>query len=330
LALFGYDPLKYKLGRGILSALGIDFDLRQGDVAARINFATVDGKGNVVDRRAGRISSDTNRRLCERIRRGVELGFEGEFFLQTVSEHRAVLVLRGRDLGAHVRDTDPQSTGVKPPEPDALDDGSRNTAQIVRSFVNQTKKILGNEESANMILLRGFDGYEPFPSLESRFGLNGICIAEYPIYRGLSRLLGMEVASPPEGIDASFEMLSSLYGDDYDFYFLHIKKTDSTGENGDFGQKVEAIEMVDRLIPAVIDLHPDVLVVTADHSTPARMAVHSWHPVPLIISSRLARVDPAAAFDEYTCLQGALGVRPGMHLMGLALAHAGRLTKYGA
>ena len=330
LALFGYDPLTYTLGRGILSALGIDFDLHDGDVAARINFATVDAEGNVTDRRAGRISSDTNRRLCEKIGRSVELEFGGEFFLETVSEHRAVLILRGQDLGGNVCDTDPQSAGVRPLEPEALNDDSRTTANIVRSFVEQAREVLGKEDKANMVLLRGFDRYKPSPSLESRFGLNGICIAEYPMYRGLSRLLGMEVASPPEGIEASFKMLKSLYADPYDFYFLHIKKTDSSGEDGDFDKKVEAIETVDQLMPMVIDLHPDVLVVTGDHSTPARMAVHSWHPVPTLLHSRAALVDPVNIFGERACIQGALGIRQGIHLMGLALAHAGKLRKYGA
>ncbi len=332
LALFGYDPLSYEVGRGVLSALGINFDLREGDVAARVNFATVDRQGKVVDRRAGRIDSGTNRRLCKKIREGVNLNYDGAFFLETVSEHRAVMVLRGPGLGGKLRDTDPQQTGMVPleAEPQNEESGNGKTADIVRSFTEQVREILADEVKANMVLLRGFQRYEPFPSLKKRFGLKGLCIAEYPMYRGMSRLIGMEVAGPPGDMDSSFHTLKARYGDGHDLYFLHIKKTDSTGEDGDFRGKVEAIESVDRLVPMAMDLKPDVLVVTADHSTPVCMGVHTWHPVPVLIHSKFARRDEVDAFDEYACSRGALGLRPGIHLMGLALAHAGRLAKYGA
>jgi len=328
LALFGYDPLKYEVGRGVLSALGVDFELEVGDMAARINFATVDKDGKVVDRRAGRIDTDTNRRLCKKIRENINLRFDGQFFIETVSEHRGLLVLRGPNLVGNLRDTDPQRTGVFPMEPEAMTEGSEMTARVVRSFIHQAQEILSNEKNANMVLLRGFGNYEPLPSLEKRFALRGICIAEYPMYRGISRLLGMEVAPPPGSMKASFENLMTLYGNDYDFYFLHIKKTDSSGDDSDFDEKVKIIEKVDRLIPTVANLEPDVLVVTADHSTPALMGTHSWHSVPVMIRSKLARVDPVDTFDESACISGSLGMRPGVHLMGLALAHAGRLKKY--
>jgi 2,3-bisphosphoglycerate-independent phosphoglycerate mutase len=330
LALFGYDPLTCTPGRGIFSALGIDFDLKEGDVAARVSFATVDREGRVVDRRAGRIDTETNRQLCKKIREAVKLDYEGLFFLETVSEHRAVVVLRCQNLGSRVRDTEPSRTGEHPLEPVALDEDSKRTASIVQSFVDQARDILSDQERANIVLLRGFDTYTPLPSLKSRFGLRGVCVAEYPMYRGIGRLLGMRIEPPPEGIEASFQALRALYGHEYDFYYLHIKETDSSGEDGDFEQKVKAIERVDRLMPMVMDLNPDVLVVTADHSTPVCMRSHSWHPVPLMIYSRVARVDEVNTFDEYACMRGSLGIRPGLHLMGLALAHAGRLVKYGA
>ena len=330
LALFGCDPLRHPLGRGILSALGIDFELREGDVAARVNFATADEAGRVTDRRAGRIDSEMNRRLCRKIREEVTLDFEGSYFLETVSEHRAVFVLRGPDLGGALRDTDPQDTGKRPLEPEALDEGSRKTAGLVRSFLEKTGPVLACEKRANAILLRGFDRYSPFKGLEARFGLRGLCVAEYPMYRGISRLLGMDIAPPPEGIEGSVESLETHFGKDHDFYFLHIKKTDSSGEDGDFDEKVRVIEKMDKLMPRVRELEPEVLVVTADHSTPAVMGKHSWHPVPLMIRSRFARVDAVEAFHEEACLRGSLGLRPGLHLMGLALAHAGRLKKYGA
>jgi len=330
LSLFGYDPLEYQVGRGVLSALGIGFDLRVGDIAARVNFATVDEEGIVRDRRAGRISSDLNRKLCEKINESVRLEFEGNFYFETVSEHRAVLVLRGQNLGGDVADTDPQSTGVKPNAPKAEDELSRQTAMLLQSFLRQVSEVLADEAPANMVLLRGVERYEPLPSLQERFKLNGICIADYPMYRGVSRLIGMDVMDAPGGIRKRFESLKAVYSKDYDFYFLHVKKTDSLGEDADFDSKVSLIEEVDTIIPLILDLAPDVLVITADHSTPAIMGKHSWHSVPVLLRSKYARIDPVESFDEYACLQGSLGERPGCQLMGLALAHAGRLRKFGA
>ena len=330
LALFGYDPLIYAIGRGILSALGIDFALQEGDVAARVNFTTIDTQGRITDRRARRIDTATNRRLGEKIRQAVTLSFKGEYVFETVSEHRAVLILRGPDLSGNLCDTDPQSTGVEPHEPTARTEEAHHTAQIVRSFVTQVRDVLVDEQPANMILLRGFDRYRPWPSLADRFGLKGVCVADYPMYRGVSRLLGMEALPPPGGLEARFQALQSCYGDAYDFYFLHVKHTDSSGEDADFDAKVQALEAVDRLIPQVTALEPDVLVVTGDHSTPAVMGSHSWHPVPVLLRARTARIDDVSRFDEYACARGILGLRPGVHLMGLALAHAGRLSKYGA
>jgi 2,3-bisphosphoglycerate-independent phosphoglycerate mutase len=330
LALFGYDPLTWVIGRGVLSALGINFALQEGDVAARVNFATIDAQGRITDRRAGRIDTATNRRLCEKIRRAVTLAFEGEYVFETVSEHRAVLILRGAGLSGNLYDTDPQTVGVEPRMSTARTEETQHTAQIVRAFVAQVRDVLADERPANMILLRGFDSYHPWPSLADRFGLRGVCVADYPMYRGVSRLLGLEVLPPPGGLEARFQALTSCYGDAYTFYFLHVKHTDSRGEDADFDAKVREIEAVDRLLPQVTALEPDVLVVTGDHSTPAVMGSHSWHPVPVLLRARTARIDDVLRFDEYACARGILGLRPGLHLMGLALAHAGRLTKYGA
>jgi len=330
LTLFGYHPLRYKIGRGVLSALGIDFELQEGDIAARANFATVDESGKVRDRRAGRIATDLNQRLCEKIRDQVKLDDDIEFFFETVSEHRAVLVLRGEGLSGELPDTDPQRTGVKPKPLQAHSDAAQKTARIVDTFLKHVRETLADENRANMVLLRGFEQYHPLPSLRDRFQLNGICLADYPMYRGVSRLLGMTVPPSPGGMEKRFQALADCYGDDYDFYFLHVKKTDSYGEDADFDQKVELIEAVDKLLPQVTALNPDVLVVTADHSTPATMGVHSWHPVPVMLAAANAKVDAVKSFDEYACLQGSLGTRPGTDLMGLALAHAGRLQKFGA
>lgn len=332
LSLFGYNPLKYRLGRGVLSALGSDFDLKKNDIAARVNFATVDENGIITDRRAGRIETEYNQRLCQKIRDKVTLDFEGEFFFQTVSEHRAVFVLRGEGLGGNLPDTDPQTAGVAPKEPQApaKDEASQKTVSLVSNLIDQVKQVLANEHPANMILMRGFERYEPFPSLKDRFKLNGLCVADYPMYRGVSRLIGMDVAPKPGGMKQRFEALASYYNDDHNFYFLHVKHSDSHGEDADFDSKVEVIEQVDRLIPIITDLQPDVFVVTADHSTPAIMGKHSWHPVPVMLYGKYARVDRVETFDEYACEWGNLGTRPGVHLMGLALANADRLKKFGA
>lgn len=330
LALFGYHPLRYTLGRGVLSALGIDFPLQEGDVAARVNFATMDTEGKIIDRRAGRIATETNRDLCEKIRHTVQLDFEGEYFFETVSEHRAVFVLRGQGLGAKINDTDPQNTGVSPHLAEAEAEDSKQTATLVNAFVKQASTVLKKEQPANMILLRGFERYEPLPPLQDRFQLNGLCLASYPMYRGVSRLLGMDLADSPANTEAAFEAFIEHYGDEHDFYFLHVKGTDSRGEDGDFQGKVAVIEEVDRLLPKLLAADPEVLVIASDHSTPAMMAQHSWHPVPVLIRSPYARVDKLSRFDEYHCLQGSLGLRPGVHLLGLALAHAGRLKKFGA
>ena len=330
LALFGYDPLEHRIGRGVLAALGIDFPLQRGDVAVRVNFATFDADGTIEDRRAGRIETEKNRELCDRIREGLRLEFAGDLFLETVSEHRAALILRGEGLASGVSDTDPQKTGVPPLHPQALSPDSESTARLLAEFAAQAREILSGEGRANGLLLRGIDSYEPPASLKQRYSLKGVCIAEYPMYRGLSRLLGMDVARRPSDLDDSLDVLEEVYGDEHDFFFFHVKKTDSYGEDGDFESKVRVIEAFDDLLQRIVALRPDVLVVTGDHSTPAAMAVHSWHPVPVLIHARFARADRLRSFGESACRHGSLGLRPGLDLLGLALAHAGRLKKYGA
>lgn len=330
-ALFGYDPLRYRLGRGVLSALGIDFQLQPGDVAARINFATLDSDDVIIDRRAGRIETSINRARCERIRDQVKLDFDGEYFLETVSQHRAVLVLRGEGLSDDLDATDPQQTGVTPLEPQPRSDEAELTARLVASFANQVRGLLKDEDSANAMLLRGFQRFEPLRSLQQRFRLRGLCIARYPMYRGLSRLLGMDVTEPSANVEASFTKLADCFGDHHDFYFVHAKDTDKYGEDADFQAKVEAVEAVDRQLIKLETLDYGALVVTSDHSTPAALGAHSWHPVPVMIHAPgRARSDNVKYFDELSCQYGSLGLRPGVHLMGLALAHAGRLKKFGA
>ncbi len=327
LALFGYDPLKYRVGRGVLAALGIDFQLQPSDVAARINFATVDDRGRVTDRRAGRISNEENTRLIHFLE---DIQIPGvEIFLRTVKEHRAMLVLRGPDLSGELADTDPQQLGVPPKDVVALSPAAEPTAKIVRKFLDLAKERLAGEHPANMILTRGFDRYEPLPSFQELYGITAAAIAAYPMYKGVARLAGMDALGAPGSLAEEFDILERHYHD-YDYFFVHVKQTDSSGEDGDFARKVSVIEETDRLLPRLTSLQPDVLAVTGDHSTPAVLHSHSWHAVPLLLYSRYSRPDAASAFGESECARGCLGRFPTMHLMGLLLANALRLTKYGA
>jgi 2,3-bisphosphoglycerate-independent phosphoglycerate mutase len=327
LALFGYDPIEYCIGRGVLAALGIGFELQPSDVAARINFATVDDQGQVTDRRAGRISNEENARLIGLLE---DIELPGvKLFLRTVKEHRAMLVLRGKDLSGELADTDPQQLGVPPKEVTPLSESAETTAGIVRQFLDQARERLAGEHPANMILLRGFDRYEPLPSFQELYGITSAAIAAYPMYRGVARLAGMETIGSPHSLSEEFEVLKDHY-QDYDYFFLHVKKTDSSGEDGDFDRKVEVIEEVDRLLPGLVSLKPDVLAITGDHSTPALLRSHSWHAVPLLLNSPYCRPDAATAFSETECARGCLGRFQTKNLMGLLLANALRLTKYGA
>jgi 2,3-bisphosphoglycerate-independent phosphoglycerate mutase len=330
LALFGYDPLRYRIGRGVLSALGIDFPLHHGDLAARVNFATLNAQGEVTDRRAGRIPTDLNRRLCRKVLDAVDLDFDGELFFETEADHRAVLILRAEGLSDDLPDTDPQATGVPPRPMEARSEGAQKSARLVRTFLEQARAALAEEEPANGLLLRGFQLHQAMRGLEERFGLKGTCIAGYPMYRGLSRLLGMDVIEAPSDTEGLFRTFEEHFGDGHDFYFLHVKGTDSAGEDGDLARKAAVIEEVDRCLPRLLGTRPDVLVITGDHSTPAAMSAHSWHPVPVLIHGPNVRRDAAERFDERSCLNGALSLRPGFHLLGLALANAGRLQKFGA
>lgn len=329
MALFGYDPIECNIGRGVLSALGVGFHLTEKDLAARANFATVDAKGNVTDRRAGRISSDTNSKLCEKLSRSVRLPYDVKLYIQTESEHRAVVVFRGEGLSGHISDTDPQRVGVPPQEPVALISEAEKSSEIVRSFLKQASEILSNEHPANAILLRGFATQRPFTSFHDRFKLKAAAVAKYPMYRGLARLIGMEVLTACEDLDAEIDLIGKELKN-YDFFYIHVKKTDSYGEDGNFEEKVKVIELVDSKIPSLVELSPDVFVVTADHSTPSVMKAHSWHPVPVLLWAKTCRVDDVVSFDEISCAKGGIGRMPMVHLMTLILAHAGRLTKYGA
>ncbi len=330
LALFGYDPIESMIGRGVLSALGVGFELRQGDVAARLNLATLDHDGLVTDRRAGRPSDEDGRRVIETVRNNLRTPEGVEATLIHEKEHRAVLVLRGDGLGADIADTDPQRTDLPPVPATATraDPASERTAGIVQDILDQVRDILADEPRANSFLARGFAAFTPYPTFETRYGLRAVAVAKYPMYRGVASLVGMAIDGVPDSNENSVEMLERHFGS-YDFYFIHFKDTDSRAHDGDFEGKVAAIEEVDALLPRITALSPDVLIVTGDHSTPAIYGEHSWHHVPTLIASSWTRPS-ADVFGESSCRGGDLGVVPGKELMSLALAHAARLDKYGA
>ncbi|HXG42175.1 MAG TPA: 2,3-bisphosphoglycerate-independent phosphoglycerate mutase [Dehalococcoidia bacterium] len=327
LALFGYDPLRFQVGRGVLEALGIDFDLQPGDVAARGNFCTVDEAGIVTDRRAGRIDSERCAQLVAKLR-GIQV--DGvQVLVEPVREHRFLVVLRGEGLSDRVSDTDPQREGAKVPPAVATAPEGERTASLVNRFVAEAARRLQEEAPANMLLLRGFAMRPHWPTVQEVFRLRAAAVAYYPMYRGLGKLVGMQpLPSGPRLEDAIASTREHWH--QFDYFFLHYKATDTAGEDGDFDRKVEAIEAADRAIPALLDLDPDVLIVTGDHSTPAVMAGHSWHPVPFMMRARWARADDCDAFNEVALQRGILGTFPAVEVMPLALAHARRLLKFGA
>jgi 2,3-bisphosphoglycerate-independent phosphoglycerate mutase len=327
LGLFGYDPLRYSIGRGVLEALGIDFDLGPDDIAARGNFCTVGPDGAITDRRAGRISTEVCRRLVDKLR---AIRLDGaELFVEPVRDYRFVLVLRGRGLGATIEDTDPGREGVPPLEPVAQEPGFERAAALLRSFIERARAILADEHPANMITLRGIARRPPMPTFAEVYRLRAAAIAVYPMYRGLARLVGMTILPAGSNWAEQVERLRENWSD-YDFFFLHYKYTDAAGEDGDFARKVGCIEEFDSQVARVMELGPDVVIVTGDHSTPAAYRSHSWHPVPVLLAASTCRPDAATRFGEDKCLRGGLGQIEAKYLLPLALAHAGRLAKYGA
>lgn len=327
LGLFGYDPLKYVIGRGALEATGIGFELSPQDIAVRANFCTLDSSGKIADRRAGRISSEASAPLAVRLRQVKIPGVE--VFVEPVKEHRFVVVFRGAGLGGHVHDTDPQVTGVPPLKPTAGDSRSKRTAEVAEQFVEQATALLKSEQHANGLTLRGFSARPDLPTFEDVYGLRAAAIAVYPMYKGLARLAGMETVGKAQTLEEQIGVLAERYGD-FDFFFLHFKYTDSTGEDGAFSAKVKRIEELDGVLPRVTALEPDVLIVTGDHSTPSLLKSHSWHPVPTLLASRVCRYDRAEAFTEREAVRGGMGIFEAKYLMPMALANAGRLGKFGA
>lgn len=327
LGLFGYDPLKYQIGRGALEATGIGFELKPGDVAIRCNFCTLDATGNISDRRAGRISSEESAPLAISLRQVKIPGVE--IFVEPVKEHRFVVVFRAPGLGGNVKDTDPQAVGVPPLDPVAEDAESKQTAEIAKEFLRQAKEILKGHPKANFHTMRGFANKPDLAPFDKVYGLKAAAIAVYPMYKGLARLVGMSIVGKATTLDEQMEVLKNAWKD-YDFFFIHFKYTDSTGEDGNFAEKVKRIEELDAAMTAITALSPDVLIVTGDHSTPSYLKSHSWHPVPTLLVSDCCRPDPHTTFNETTAITGGLGQFEAKYLMLLALSNAGRMGKFGA
>ncbi|MBM4458881.1 MAG: 2,3-bisphosphoglycerate-independent phosphoglycerate mutase [Chloroflexi bacterium] len=327
-AIFGYDPLAWDIGRGVLEALGIDFALGDDDVAARGNFCTVDRPtGVITDRRAGRISSDVGARLVEKLR-GISLP-GAEALIEPVKEYRFVLVLRGKGLADGLSETDPQRTGVPPLPVEALRPEAGRAAELFNLWLAEARRRLADEHPANSMNLRGMAKVPPIPKMPDIYKMRFAAIATYPMYRGIARLVGMDVLKTGETIEDEIATLRANW-EQYDFFFFHVKKTDSNGEDGNFDGKKAVIEHVDELLPEIMALKPDVLLVSGDHSTPWSLKAHSWHELPVLLWGRHNRPDAVRQFGERACMAGGLGHLRHTDLMPLMMAHAERLTKYGA
>ena len=326
MALFGYDPVKYLMGRGVLEALGIGIDLREGEVAARGNLCTVDGDGLIVDRRAGRIPTKESTPLVEMLDKievpGVELS------VYPVRDYRFVLVLRGENLGESVSETDPQAVGVEPLEAKAMSEDSQSTAEAANAFIASARRTLGNRSTANMVMLRGFSQLPHIPDMGVTYRLNPAAIAAYPMYRGIAKIVGMTVIPTGSSFEDELDTLDQRFGE-HDFFFLHYKPTDSAGEDRDFGAKVARLEELDAAIPRLLDIGADSLIVTGDHATPSIMGSHSWHPIPLLVHSSLTKGEGISEFSERACIGGSIGHVPSTSVMMLLLANAGKLQKFG-
>ena len=330
LALFGYNPLEYNIGRGVLEAIGIDIELQPGDVASRGNFCTLDESGNVTDRRAGRITTEKCIELCKLLNEITIPDVTVKVY--PVREHRFVAVFHGEFLAPDVTESDPQQLGVPPLEIRPLvhgDSGAIRLSDIANRFANEARSRLADYHPANMVLLRGFSRQPKLPTMQEVYKLKPLAVAIYPMYRGLARLVGMEVAKTGNTIEEEFETVKQYYGE-YDFFFIHIKGTDSAGEDGDFVRKCQVLEKFDTALPTITDLKPEVLVVTGDHSTPAMIHGHSWHPVPVLIVADHCRTDQVEEFSEKAFLRGGLGRINATQITHLAMANALKLHKYGA
>ncbi len=328
LSMFGYDPLKYKIGRGILEALGVNAPVKKGEVAIRGNFCKTDENNIVVDRRAGRISTEESTELVKKLQSEINEieGIKIKFY--PGKEHRFVVILSGEDLSEKIKETDPQKEGYKPYPPDPLEKSAELTSKVLSKMLDEVKKILKNEK-ANFILMRGYAQPPQIETFPFKFGLKSLGLAYYPMYRGLARLVGMDVIPDLKSFESAIEVLKQKHKE-YDFVYLHFKETDKAGEDGDFEKKVKEIERVDKYLPEILDCDFQVIAITGDHSTPWKLKSHSWHPCPLLLYSEYAGVDETKRFTEKEAIKGYIGRIKSYELMPILLANAKRLLKYGA
>jgi 2,3-bisphosphoglycerate-independent phosphoglycerate mutase len=338
-ALFGYDPLEVNVGRGVPEALGSGFDLQPSDLAIRGNFCAVFKENALIaDRRAHRPQDERCVYLC-RLLQKITLA-KASVKVQPVSEHRFLMVLRGQGFSAELTETDPQTLGVPIPPAKPLVPAAELTAEVVNEFVRRAGEALQNEtviggdgkacpDERYAVLLRGYGKYPSLTTLPEIYGIRCGCVATHPMYKGVALLVGMELLGDAHQLSEQIAVLQQ-YWNDYDFFFVHVKYTDKAGEDGDFVRKAAVLSEVDALLPDLRALNPDVLVVTGDHSTPALMKSHSWHPVPVVLWSRYCGQDRVEEFTEAACARGALGRFRAVDLMPQIMANAGRLEKFGA
>lgn len=332
LSLFGYDPLEFQIGRGILEALGLGLEVRKTDVAIRCNYATI-RKGVVTDRRAGRLPTEESRKITKKLQSHIKKIDEAEIIFAPGMEHRSAVVFRFPEPlqpdAAHINDTDPQKEGKAPLQPVPASPAAEQVARIAEKFISQVAEILKDEKKANSMLLRGFSVMPHLLTFQEAYGLHALAVANYPMYRGLAKLIEMTAPDVEGDVQDEIDFLKNNY-DQYDFFFLHVKKVDSYGEDGNFNEKVRRIEEFDILLPQILDLNPDVLIITGDHSTPSVLKGHSWHPVPVLLKSPFVLGGLCSHFSERECTKGELGILQTVNLMPLALANSGRLKKFGA
>jgi len=327
LAIFGFDPLAYSIGRGAMEAIGVNFDLQAEDIVARGNFATLSKENLIIDRRAGRISTERTAGLCQMLD-GMQIA-NIKLIVRPVRDYRFIVVFRGAGLASGVSDSDPQMNGVPPRKIIPLNEPAEKTANIANKFISKARTILANQHPANMVLLRGFSKRPQFPSMTDIYKIKAAAISSFPMYRGLASLVGVDVLETGNNLEDKIATLEK-YFKDYNLFLLHIKQVDMAGEDGDFANKVIQIEEVDKAMASVINLKPDVIVITSDHSTPATLGMHSWHPVPVLIHSKWCRPDKMIKFSESNCRNGGLGRFQAVQLMPMVMAYALKLGKFGA
>jgi 2,3-bisphosphoglycerate-independent phosphoglycerate mutase len=327
LSLFGYDPVACEIGRGVLEALGLNMDLQDGDLAARANFCTIKD-GLVTDRRAGRIPTEETERLCALITEKIPEVEGVRIIIKPGKSHRFAVILRGRGLSDKLSDADPHKDNKPFAYTTAKAKEADFAAQVVNTFMRKILDLLKDEKIANGALLRGFSQKPDITPFSTKYRMKALAIATYPMYRGIAKVLGMDVRHEPKAYDESIRILKENYND-YQFFFFHVKETDLAGEDGNFPEKVKAVENTDKLIPEIMGLNPQVLVMTGDHSTPCLFKGHSFHPVPLMIVTGTGETD-GKVFHEKNCILGSVGTIFSKQLMSLAMAHSMKLDKYGA